>query len=515
MAIPLYLVTAALLAAPAPALPAPAPPTRVPAGERLSHGEVLRQAVRLNRDLKRASLDLAKARQDVRAAKGTYDTVLSAGVSYEQSTSVPVEGLNIQTLRRRALDYSLSASQKLPTGGTVTLGLGTSWSSSTSRFSFGTGDPFENQSASWNTGVTLTVKHPLLKGIGMDVNMAAIRQAKLARDAVRWTVHAKARAVVRDLLKAYLDVVEAEAAVRVQLEAVAQAERDLKRVRALEGAGRMAPLELVDYRFAVAQQQRLLLEARTTWLQASLALRLAMGQKIEPGRQLVSAALPTSPHTGALPTAKQASRAALGSSRELAAAKKELQINRITLTTTKRDTWPSLDLTASVGPMGQSDKFGGAHETMLKWKSIGWSVGLSFSYLVGNRAAKAAAAKARLEVKRKQVDIAALRQTLVAEATKTVALLKLQQKLMATTRAEVALARLRLDNERKKKAAGRSSAYVLLQIQNDLTKARHKAFSARVGFLKRRIELAALMGDLLPRWGLHMSKGAGVRVGSR
>jgi len=481
-------------------------------GESLTFGQVLSQAVRLNRDLKRAGLDFATAKQDLRAAKGgLYDTQLNAGVSYSESTSPFVQGLTIQRLKTTTLQYNLSATQKLPTGGSVTLGLTTSRATDRSVYDF-TGTPVDRATNTWDTALTLTVTHPLLKGIGLDRNLAAIRQARLARDAARWTVWAKAQAVVRDLLNAYLDVAEAQAAVDVQREVLIQAERDLSRVKILLQVGRLAPSEIVDYEFAVAQQRRKLLEAHTTWLQNSLTLRVQMGRKIKPGQQQVSAVLPANPFGAFAPTYQQAADAAIKTSKSLAAALKELKIKRIIFSSSKRDTWPTLDLSASFGPQGRSDKFGSAHETMFKWKSLGWSVGLTFAYLVGNRAARAARAKARLDVTRKGVDIADLRQTLVAEATRGVALLRLQRKLWQTTGAEVRLAEVRLSNERKKHEAGRSSNFVLLQMQNDLVQARHKLFAARVGWFKQRVALAALMGDLLGRYGLRMSRGADLRL---
>jgi outer membrane protein TolC len=518
MQIAIQLLTLVSLSVPGAPSTAPsiAPSTR-PAdrAESLTFNQVLSRAVRLNRDLKRAGLDFATAKQDLRAARGEYDTKLDAGISYRESSSAAVEGLNIQRLKSSTLEYSLSATQKLPTGGVITLGLTTSHSSDQSRYSF-SGSTIESDTNTWDTALTLTVTHPLLKGIGLDRNLAAIRQARLARDAARWAVWAKAQAVVRDLLKAYLDVAEARAAVGVQQEVVVQAERDLGRVKTLLEVGRMAPSEIVDYEFAQAQQRRKLLEARTTWLQASLALWVQMGQRIQPGhglsQTLISATMPADPFGSVVPTYNQATEAALKTSKSLAAALKELKIKNILLSSSKRDTWPTLDLSASFGPQGRATRFGTAHETMFRFRSLGWFVGLTFSYLVGNRAARAARAKARLAVRRKAVDIAEMRQTLVAEATRGVALLRLQRRLWQTTAAEVRLAAARLDNERKKHRAGRSSNFVLLQMQNDLVGARHKLFAARVGWLKQRVDLAALMGDLLGRYGLRMSKGADLRL---
>jgi outer membrane protein TolC len=470
--------------------------------QRIAFERLLSQALKKNRDLERAGLDLAKARQDVRTARGEYDTTLGAGISYRRSTSTPVEELNIQTLRSSGLEYNLGASQKLPTGGTVSLELTTSRSTSLTRFSF-SGDPFENETETWDSALTLKVSHPLLKGMGLDTNLAALRQARLARGAAAWAARAKAEAVVRDLYKAYLDVVAAEAGVQVRRQAVEQAARDLARSEALVEAGRMAEADLVDYRFAVAQQRRGLLEARTTWLQASLALRMLTGQRIRPSQGLIGTTQPENPFGGEAPTAREAARAALRHSRDLLAALEQLKIKEIELTARQRDTWPSLDVSAAVGPQGRASSFGAAHETLFKFDSLSWSVGLTFSYLIGNHAARAARAKARLQVRRQKVAIDELKQGLISEATRTAAQLQLDRRLAHTAAEEHRLAKLRLENERKRYAAGRSSLYVVLQLQNEAVATAHKALSARLAVLKRRADLETLTGTLLARFGLR------------
>ena len=470
--------------------------------QRVSFERLLSQALKKNRDLKRAGLDLAQARQGVRTARGEYDTALGAGISYRRSTSAPVEELNIQTLRSSGLEYNLGASQKLPTGGTVSLELTTSRSTSLTRFSF-SGDPFENETETWDSALTLKVSHPLLKGMGLDTNLAALRQARLSRGAAAWAARAKAEAVVRDLYKAYLDVVAAEAGVQVQRQAVQQAERDLARSEALVEAGRMAEADLVDYRFAVAQQRRGLLEARTTWLQASLALRMLTGQRIRPSQGLIGTTQPENPFHGKAPTAHEAARAALRHSRDLLAALEQLKIKEIELTARQRDTWPSLDVSAAVGPQGRASSFGAAHETLFKFDSLSWSVGLTFSYLIGNHAARAARAKARLDVRRQKVAIDELEQRLISEATRFAAQLQLDRRLAETAAEEHRLAKLRLENERKRHATGRSSLYVVLQLQNEAVATAHKALSARLAVLKRQADLETLTGTLLARFGLR------------
>jgi outer membrane protein TolC len=485
----------------------------VGAARRTSFEEVLSEALRLNRDLKRAGLDLGRAKEQEQVARARWDTQLSASIKYQRSTSEPVEGVNMQALRSSALDLLIGASQKLPTGGSVSLAYSLARSTSLMRFSF-SGTPFENYAVSYDAGLTLSVSHPLLRGLGLDANLAALRQARRAKEAAAWSARARAEAMVRDLWKAYLDLVEAEGAVRVKGEALLQAERDLARAEALERAGRLPPAELVDYRFAVAQQRRALLEGRTAWLQQSLALRLATGAKLTPGHGLLSAKLPPDPFAQAVPSAQTVAQAAAEHSRELLAALEELKIRKIGLQAVSRDHWPSLEASAAVGPLGRSSTLGRAHETMIRFRGIGWSVGLAFSYLVGHREARAAQEQARLEIERQELTVDELRQTLVSSATRAVALLGMEKEIARTSEKERALAVERLENERKRFAVGRSSLFVLLQLQNDVTAAAQKVLAARLACLKRWAELEALTGALLGRFGIS-GKGLGSQGGSR
>lgn len=490
----------------APLLLALALPTRgEPPPKRLTFRDVIKLSLRHNESLVKAGLDLQAARQGVRSARGEYDTALGANVAYTRTKNEEVPEVNYQTLESATLTYGVSASQKLPTGGSVSLELGTRMTDSLTRFSFG-GTPIDNDTTVWDTSLTLSVTHPLLKGIGLDSNLAALRQARLTRDAARWTVLATARIVVRDLLKAYLDLVESEAAVSIRREALTQARRDLKQALALVKVGRQAEAELVDYRLAVAQRERELLEARTLWLQRSLTLRTLMGVPVKVGPQLISARLPGKPFGSGTPTASEATQAAVRSSADLVAALKQLRIKEISLVKARRDTWPSLELSAQVGPTGRSSSAGRAYEGMFKFKSLTWSVGLTFSYLVQNRAARANREQARLEVSRQKVTIHQLRQRLKAEALTTHALLLQEQRLVHVTGLEQQLAAQRLDNERKKYAAGRSNLFILLQMQTEEIQSRYKVLAARIAHLKRRTELAALMGDLLHRFHLEQAR---------
>ncbi|MFH2006944.1 MAG: TolC family protein [bacterium] len=468
----------------------------------LGFREAIRQAVQANPDLRRAGIDVRQAQQSVRQARGAFDTNLRAAVNYSGYKTLPVPGQFFSTLRTDIFGFEVGVDQRLPTGGTVGLSLGTTLSRSEMLISF-SNPPEERTVPLWDTSLKLTVSHPLLKGIGLDVGLAPLRQARLRRDASRWALVGRARAVLRDILKGYLDVYEAQEATGVSLAALTQARRELRRAELFLTSGRLPESELVAYQLLVAQRERELVETRTRWLTRSLDLLQLTGSPRAGQRVLIQAQLSGLPLRRIIPSLSVAKQLALASSTELVGAQKQLQVAVISRKVARRNRLPSLDVNASFGPLGQSDSIGKSYENMVRFRGLSWSVGLTFAYLVGNRAARAAAQTASLGVSRELVTIEELRRTLATTAARTVALLEQARELVRVVRSEVQLAELRVKNERQRRESGRSTLFVIHEMENTLVSARYKLLSARIAFLKGCADLAALTGTLLSDLGVE------------
>ena len=107
-----------------------------------------------------------------------------------------------------------------------------------------------------------------------------------------------------------------------------------------------------------------------------------------------------------------------------------------------------------------------------------------------------------------------LRRTLATTATRTVALLEQSRKLVGVARSEVKLAELRVKNEKQRRESGRSTLFVVHQMENTVVSARYKLLSARIAFLKGCADLAALTGTLLGDLGVK-ARAARVTVRTR
>lgn len=470
---------------------------------RLGMRAVLAQAVRANADLRRAGIDVRSAGQSVRESRAAFDTKLSAGASFSGSLTVPVAGQFFQPLKTHIVGFEIGATQPLPTGGQVGLKWATTLTRQETRISV-TGSPTDQTSSTWESKLELSVTHPLLKGAGTLVGLAPLRQARLRRDASRWALVGRARAVVRDILKAYLSIREAQEGAQIRQVALAQAKREVTRTKLLLDTGRISESQLISHRVQEAQRERELVVARTLWLTRSLDLLQLIGSPKAGANALIHVDVLGLPLPTKVPTAAEAKKRALAASADLKGAQKQLKVAIISRRVAKRNRLPSLDLSGAIGPLGASDKLGRSLENLVKFKGVSWSVGLTFNYLVGNRAARAAAQKSQLEVNRQLVTIDELRRTLASSATRMVALLSQQARLVNTSRAETLLRERQLRDEQKRVGAGRSSMFTLQQMQDAVLTARFNVIAARVGYLKTRADLAALTGTLLPAAGLSV-----------
>jgi outer membrane protein TolC len=257
--------------------------------------------------------------------------------------------------------------------------------------------------------------------------------------------------------------------------------------------GQSPPLDLVAARAEVAQRQENLIIARTTALQTEDNLRTLIidpkrddywSIRLEPADRV--------PVVGAPPDVDAAVRRALGERTDLARARTEIQINDTNIALSRSQTLPDLRVQANYLTDGaggtrllreggfpgtvvgsQITSFGSVLGQVFSADYPSWTLGLSFSYPLGNSTAQANLARARLE---RDQSAARLRSTeLVAVREVRQAALRLEQnrQRIETTRLGRELAEQRLDAEQRRFEVGMSTSFLVIQAQRDLAIARN------------------------------------------
>jgi HAE1 family hydrophobic/amphiphilic exporter-1 len=111
-----------------------------------------------------------------------------------------------------------------------------------------------------------------------------------------------------------------------------------------------------------------------------------------------------------------------------------------------------------------------------------WSVGLNVTLPIGNRAAEAALARARMQERQVAAGIQALELAIAAQVTRIAEQVRSADEQVRAAAAARELAQKRLDAEQARRAAGLSTNFLVLQAQRDLATAQTAELRAALDY---------------------------------
>ena len=111
-----------------------------------------------------------------------------------------------------------------------------------------------------------------------------------------------------------------------------------------------------------------------------------------------------------------------------------------------------------------------------------WTLGVSLSYPLGNSAAHAALARARIERDQSAARLRSLELTAVRQVRDAASRLEQNQQRIETTRLGRELAEQRLDAEQRRFEVGLSTSFLVIQAQRDLAVARNNETQALLDY---------------------------------
>ncbi len=506
------------------ALPARAEPIRVsadltPAAAaaplRISGGAVhltLEEAIALaldqNLSLRVVRYDQARARENVAQALGIYDFLVQGGLQLSSDT-VPaasnLDGAEVQESDRAG--FQLGLSRLLPTGGTAEV----NWVNGR----FKTNSRFSILNPSYSSGLNLVLNQPLLRDSGREATERGIVIARNNREISRLAFVQRVTDLLREVEEGYWNLVEARYQLQVSEAALDLARRLHEQNRVRVDVGTLAPLELVQSEVGIATREEEIIRARFAVGNAEDRLRQLLG--LDRDAQLWAAEIV--PESEAeisaplLPVEKAIDRA-LDSRPELASRRTTRRNLEIEAAWRRNQLLPRVDLQATyklngVGgdvlvrsPDGSviASSPGGWDDALQQVADLdyrGWTVGIGFSYPLGNRSARAQQASAELAVEQASTQEQELELSIATEVRTAVRAVEAAAKAIESAKASRRLAEKNLEAEQRKYENGLSTSFQVLQIQDDLTAARSRVVSAVSGYRRALAAYRRALGTLL------------------
>ena len=464
---------------------------------RLSVGDAVRIAVERNLGLQAETFNPAIAATDIRRARAIYEPTLSAFFDHRGGNR-QIGPASPDVDRTRFFDANASLDQLLPTGATASAAFTNFWSKdnlglSTSRFV--------------EPELTLSLSQPLLKGIGKKVTERGITTADDAMELslARW--NQKALDTAAEARNRFLTLAKARESLATRNASLAVTRRVHEESEARVKAGVLAAFELQDSEFGVIQREKDLLDAELAERDAADQLRLTL--HLPPGAVLE---LPDTPWTDVPdPSEEEALGIALRRRPDLANARTSLRTAEFNEEISRNLALPSLALEGSAGVAGIAAEYGNAFDDMRSGKNPNWAVGLRIVVPLGNGAARADVAAARLKVSQARVGIAVLEESAGLEIRTALRALETRRKQDEVARKGVSVAETRLESFLKRGKLGLSTTKDVLDAEANLPQARENLSGARADFQSALTSLWKSTGELLDRHGMRID---GKSIGS-
>jgi outer membrane protein TolC len=491
------------------------------AGEHpLTLDEALRMALQRNEGLLIERESMAAAAATVGGAKGAYDPVLGLDGAWAKTTAPVNSSLSGTSPSQigpesKSAEGGIELQQLLPTGGALSLRARGSRET--------TEDPFTLLSPAYQTRVGAELRQPLLRDRSTDAARLSVRVAKAGRDGATASLRRVVTETVAAVEQAYWTLVAARLEVDVRDQAVRLAQEQLHETESRVETGAAPRTEPAQPRAELERRRGELLASSEALSRAENALKLLIldgaddalwSDHLTPTEDASVEVVPVD-----LPAALQR---ALADRPEVQIADAVVKRRRAESAFAHDGVLPSLDAVVSYDRFGLAGSLnpgspvagplpsdldgtlGKSFESLGRGDFDAARVALVLGLPIGNRAARGNASVARHLEREAEVDLVRVRKTIRAEVLDAAAALETGGQRIEAARAGREAAEIQLSAERDRYDAGRSTNFLVLTRQNDLSRARLDEISALTLYRNARTEMARATGSLIEEHGLDV-----------
>jgi outer membrane protein TolC len=458
--------------------------------------QALGRALETNLDIQTARLSPRMQAFSLQAARAAFTPTFSTSYGYSNSvrqSTRQTDGATRTISQSHTLNTSID--QPLPWyGGSLGLGFNNRRQS--------TDDVFTTVNPSYSTTLSLDYSQPLLAGLKTDNQRTALQTQEIQGTITELQLTSRIDNITEQVRQAYWGLRAAIEQIEIQRQSLAQAQQLLADNQVRVRLGTMAQIQVIQAEAQVAGAEQSLLNAEVQWRNQELAFKslLIAGaddplllQTINPVDQPVLQDQEVD--------IQAAIERALSERTDIQEARQERQISELELEVTENNRLPDLNLTASYSLAGvggteyERSGLGGAPvlvnrggyndaiNAIAGFDVPTWNVGLSFSYPLGMRSAKANLARARLQMEQQDLALRSQELAIVTEVTNAgLSVTDTRLQLAAATRSRE-LSEQSAAAEVTRFNAGAATNFEVVTAQDELTSARLSELRALINHI--------------------------------
>ena len=388
-------------------------------------------------------------------------------------------------------DYSIDLMEKLPTGTTITAGVGM------------TGSVSSLYTDQFTGGFEVTITQSLLRGFSVQTNLAILRKARLDVEMSKYELKGVAESVVADIEKSYWDLYLSGEEMVIQKKSLELAEQQLDESLERVAVGKLPSLEIAAVEAEVAERKSALIDAQSLHEQARLRFLYLMHPESETfwSTFIFPSDQPFLPQDS-LDVISVHDSLGLKYRADLQQARLALEKGDLDLIRTKNGLLPQLDLFITVGRTSYSETFNKEAYPNLTSPFYQARAGINFVLPVPNRQAAAQVARASYSREQQELAVQNMIKMVQWDIRSACAEISRARQQIEATRMTRELQEKRLAAEQEKFRVGKSINFLVLQAQRDFIAAKLDEGRAMVAHLYALIDLYVAEGTLLERRGV-------------
>lgn len=480
-----------------------------PPVQQLSLDDCIRLALEHNLDLQIERRNPIRASYDIDAAIGGYfDPSLSVRGQHDfQKSGLRTDADNrlVPGSESDTDSFSAGFSGILPTWGTRYSISASANESEGSRDFIGTNNlvagqiPFQSSRGS----ASITVTQPLLRNFWMDSGRLNIESSKNNLRIAELVLKRRVMDVITQVETAYYNLIYTYESVQVQEMALQLAKRSLDETKKRFEVGTVAELETKQTEAQVAAREADVLTARRNLdIQQNVIKRLISDNYAEVHRLVLQPQEKLTAALQALDVELSWDRG-LSDRPDLAQSRIDLENIGLQLKYDRNQLWPQLDLQGSYGQSGSGVAYNDSFERVTRGDEPFWSVGGVINIPIGNRAARSRYRSNKLREEQLLLSYKGQEQGIMIEIDNAIKQAASSYDRVQATRKASEYSLAALEAEQKKLENGKSTSFVVLQLQNDLTSARSSELRAVADYNNALAELSFREASTLDRHGIN------------
>ncbi|MBW2545216.1 MAG: TolC family protein [Deltaproteobacteria bacterium] len=447
-------------------------------------------ALENNRALKVEKLNPAILRTAEEEERSVFDPILTGGYSQFRKKSEKPSGSTGAGLNNE-INANLGVSEYLPTGTDIGIDMSTdqSWSNLYSD------DLYASR-------VGLSITQALLRGAGLNYNLARLRQARLGTRVSAYELRGFAEALVAQVEETYWDYALTQRQIKIFLDSLKLAEQQKNETEEMIRIGVLAESELAAAEAEIALRREGLINARSNLEKTSLQiLRLLNPPDTNLWqREVILLHEPKVPNVK-LDDIESHVGVALRMRQDLNQARLQIQMGDLEIVKTKNGLLPKMDFFINLGKTGYAGSFGSSARD-IDGNTYDILAGVSLEYPFINRKARARHRNSLLSRKQAEEAMKNLVQLVQVDVRSAYIEANRAKEQIAATAATRTFQKEKARIETEKFRVGKSTTLLVAQAQRDLLSSRITETQAIANYLKSLIELYRLEGSLLERRGI-------------